>query len=462
MSDAHHFGATGDGQTDDTEAIRHALSEGDGLLRFARGTYRITSTLEIDLDKTNRIGLDGSAGTAKIVMAGPGPAFRFTGTHLKGSAHPPSFEPRVWSDQRLPTVLNLEIEGAHPEADGIEALGTMQSTFEGVALCSLRHGIRLTQRARNVIISHCHIYDNTGIGIFLDGVNLHQINIVGSHISYNRLGGIRIERSEIRNLQITGNDIEYNNHRAHDTDPEPTAEIWVDTTAPGATVNEVTIASNTIQATLSPGGCNIRILESLDAATTWRDGGQRPPGLWAISGNIIGSQENNVHLTGCHGVTLSGNCIYSCGHRNLLVERSSQILVTGCLFRRHTQEAHAGVRFVDSVDGVITGCQLSDETETGQASGASLLELERCERFTISGCQIRNGVPYGLHAVAARHVSVTGCTILENRPEFAGKAAVRFTGAGHANLLAHNTLKGKVTTDLAPDSAVQASDNLLD
>ncbi|MCA9108748.1 MAG: hypothetical protein KDA52_02270, partial [Planctomycetaceae bacterium] len=29
MSNVRHFGATGDGETDDTEAIRHALSEGD-------------------------------------------------------------------------------------------------------------------------------------------------------------------------------------------------------------------------------------------------------------------------------------------------------------------------------------------------------------------------------------------------------------------------------------------------
>ena len=52
-----------------------------------------------------------------------------------------------------------------------------------------------------------------------------QINVASSHISYNRLGGIRLERSEVRNLQITGNDIEYNNHKSHLAKPEPTAEI---------------------------------------------------------------------------------------------------------------------------------------------------------------------------------------------------------------------------------------------
>src|SRR5690606_27574007 len=122
----------------------------------------------------------------------------------------------------------------------------------------VRHGIRLTGRNRNVLITHCHVYYNTGVGIFMDELNLHQINIIGCHISYNRLGGIRIEKSEIRNLQITGNDIEYNNHRVHGTDPEITAEIYIDTTTPKASVAEVTIVSNTIQATESAGGCNIR------------------------------------------------------------------------------------------------------------------------------------------------------------------------------------------------------------
>src|SRR5690606_12535084 len=154
----------------------------------------------------------------------------------------------------MPTVRDLEITADHPEGDGIELVGTMQATIEGVLIHKMRHGIRLHRRNRNVLINACHIYHNTGVGVFLDEVNLHQINIVGNHISYNRLGGIRIEKSEIRNLQITGNDIEYNNHRTHGTEPKPTAEITIDTQAPGATVDEVTICSNTIQATVSPGG----------------------------------------------------------------------------------------------------------------------------------------------------------------------------------------------------------------
>lgn len=44
----------------------------------------------------------------------------------------------------------------------------------------------------------------------MDRINLHQINITGNHISYCKRGGIVVRESEIRNIQIVGNDIEYN------------------------------------------------------------------------------------------------------------------------------------------------------------------------------------------------------------------------------------------------------------
>jgi len=453
MSNVRRFGATGDGTTNDTAAIRHALSDGDGVLHFPPGTYRITEPIDVDLEKAGPIGIDGSSGTARILMDGPGPALRLVGTH-GGTADPTSVSGNVYPKQRMPTVKNIEIEGAHAEADGVQLVRTMQSVFAGVLIRRCRHGIHLIERNRNVLISHCHIYHNTGVGIFIDRVNLHQINIASSHISYNRLGGIRIERSQVRNLQITGNDIEYNNHASHDTNPEPTAEIYVDTTAPGASVNEVTITSNTIQATASPGGCNIRIHESAGDD-------QRPPGLWAISGNIIGSQENNVHLTGCYGVSVSGNCIYSCSNRNLLIEDSRQINVGNNTFRRHSPAMGTGVKIVRSSDITLSGCSILDEHPEGQPSGASLLELVDCNRINISGSQLIDGVPCGLDVVDCSHVNVTGCSIHETRTARKSQHAVRFAGKGRGNLLAMNSIgpTTESTLAIAESSAVRVDGN---
>ncbi len=456
MSNVQRFGATGDGTTDDTEAVRHAVRDGDGMLHFPPGSYRITQPIEINLAQSGPMGIDGTSGTARVLMTGPGPAFRLVGTH-GGTGSPSSVKGNVYPNQRLPTFKNIEIEGAHQEADGIQMIQTMQSVFEGVLIHRCRHGIRLTQRNRNVLISHCHVYYNTGVGIFLDHVNLHQINIASCHISYNRLGGIRIEGSEIRNLQITGNDIEYNNHAQHGTDAEPTAEIYVDTTEPGSSVNEIAIASNTIQATSSPGGCNIRIREAADDSA-------RPPGLWSIAGNIIGSQENNVHLTGCYGVSLSGNCIYSCGSRNLLIEDSRQINVGTNTFRRHTSQMGTGVRIVRSSDVTVTGCSILDEHPDGQPSDTSLLELVASQRINVSGCQLLNGVPCGIDVTDCSHVSITGCTIHDTREQRKSRHAVRFTGRGQGNLVGLNSIGPTTESILALGDAagVTAKGNVLD
>ena len=292
MSDVKAFGAAGDGVQDDTQAIIHAIEQGDGYLVFSKGTYKVTETIVFDLSKHGPISIDGSGATATIEMHGEGPAFRFLGTHEK-PAHPESVAENIFKTERMPTIQNLAFTSKHENGDGIELVKTFQATLSQLHFRRCRNAIRLYQRNRNCIVSNCHIYHNTGVGILIDDCNLHQINIIGNHISYNRRGGIRIEGSQVYNLQITGNDIEYNNHNSHNAGPAPVAEIYIDSTGPNAIINEVTIASNTIQATVSEGGCNIRILEDRSNNT------MRLPGLYAITGNVIGSQEINMHISGC-------------------------------------------------------------------------------------------------------------------------------------------------------------------
>ncbi len=437
MSNVHDFGADGNGEKDDTEAIRHTVAQGDGCLEFPPGDFKITQTIEIPLGEPGTRVIRGDSGLTSIQMHGPGPAFRLLGHH-EGTGDPLTWTPEVLDHERLPTIRHLVIEGRHPEADGIELNGVTQPLLEGLLVRKLRHGIRLVRRNRNVLISHCHVYHNTGVGIYLDGVNLHQINVTGNHISYNRLGGIRIERSEIRNLQITGNDIEYNNARTHKAlASEPTAEIYVDTTAPGASVNEIAIASNTIQATNSVHGANIRILEKAG-------GTERPPGLWTIAGNVIGSQEVNVHLTGCYGVAISGNTIYSATKRNLLVEDSRQMSITGNIFRRHTPQYGTGVRLERSADCVISSCQFRDEAEAGQENKASLLEVVECRRCLIHGNQLIDGAPYGIDVSASSDVRISECLVHEERAKKVARGAVRFAGKGERNFLGANSLSGEV------------------
>ncbi len=258
MSNVRDFGAVGDGVADDTAAIQHAIDQGDGWLEFPRGDYRITRTLELFPDRVGRIATSGLGAVAKLIMDASGPALLLRATHT-GSADPRGFSDTHWDRERMPTVRDLEIEGRHPTADGIRLEGVMQPTLTGLLIREVRHAVHVTHRARNLTISNCHFFHNRGAGIYLDRVNLHQTVIIGSHISYCRLGGIRIENSEIRNLQITGNDIEYNNDRSHDVETHeraPSADIWIDV-RPTGSVREGTISGNTIQATNSSHGANL-------------------------------------------------------------------------------------------------------------------------------------------------------------------------------------------------------------
>jgi hypothetical protein len=451
MSHVNEFGAVGDGRTDDTEAIQHAFRMGDGVVQFGRGDYVVSSTIDVRLNDVNRIGIDGSNGVAKIVMTGSGPAFRLAGSHT-GTADPQGFRPEIWARQRLPQISGLEIEGRHPEADGIELMGTMQCIISKVALRGLRHGIRLFERNRNVLISDCQIYHNSGVGIFFDRVNLHQVNITGNHVSYNRLGGIRIQGSEIRNLQITGNDIEYNNYRAFkDAVPEePTAEIFIDTRgnendSPRPSVREFTIASNTIQATHSPGGANVRIIGPDPT-------GNLPPGMASITGNVIGNQAINLHLVNCRGVAVGSNFLYAGYQHNLLAEHCDDLSITGNTVGHNYWAADRMIdnnfRFVSCSDIVLGSLELrgAPSGQTTDSSGETrnhdgLIELENCQRINVTGCLLRDPAKTGLRVHDSEWVNVTGCQIVDTRTD--GKRmrhAVKWTGKGHHNQIVASLL----------------------
>lgn len=443
MAHVFDFGAVGDGERDDTEAILHAIRDGDGPVRLGRGDYRITRTLEVTLREFGRFGLEGSNGTARIVMSSPGPALRIVGNH-QGTAAPSSFRPETWNRERMPTVRHLEIVGAHAEADGIELVGTVQATLSGLLLRRLRNGICLRKRNRNVVISDCHIFENTGVGIYCNGVNLHQFNVVGNHISYNRLGGIRIEGSEIRNLQITGNDIEYNNFRTHPeaAPDEPTAEIFIDSRqVEGGVVNpsvrEVTIASNTIQATYSPGGANVRILGP-------EPSGLLPPGMATITGNVIGNQAVNLHLTHCRGLAISGNFIYA-GYEYSLLAQSCSDVALGTNSWGHNywvpdREVDNYLRLDDCQDWTMTGLQLrgapsgpSPLPEEAKTTLASLdrratIDLRRCHRMNLTGCSIRDPNGAGIALEETDSVSIVGCQVHDTRSAEKREDAIKLYG----------------------------------
>jgi hypothetical protein len=423
------FGAVGDGRVDDAPAIQRAADKG-GTLEFPSGTYLLSRTIDIDLKKTGPIAL-ASRGTARIVMAGEGAAFRFVGTH-QGTAAPNTAKPEVLTRERFPLVEGLEIVGDHANADGIEASGTIQLTVVRSRLSKLRHGIHLVNRNRNVLIADCHIYDNRGVGVFLDNVNLHQTNISASHISYCAAGGVVSRAGEVRNLHITGCDIESN----MTADAPATANVLLDSR--GGSIAEVAVTGCTIQHnSTSPDSANIRLLGPGDELRAKSDDGKKTQeGQVTITGNVFSDVRVNVHIQHARGVVVSGNTFWEGFDRDLMVEDSSNVVIGANNLDRNPryeiwqkERPKQGVLFRNSADCTISGLHVNAVS----AHPAGVV-MENCRRMNVTGCTILDCESTGLLLRNVQDSIVHGCLIRSDKPDKAAFRALLVEG-GRGNTL---------------------------
>lgn len=434
------FGARGDGVTDDTDAIMTAIRQAaDGVVEFPRGDYRLTRTIEIRLHETGRLGLAGRGGSARVVMAGEGPAFRFIGSKERGSAAPVDVKPVTWEKERMPLIDGLEIVGTNPKADGIELRYTMQPVFRSLLIRDLRYGIHFTAYNRNVLITGCHVY-HCGIGIYFDAVNLHQAIISANHISYCRQAGIKTSGGEIRNLQITGNDIEYN----YDLDGTASADIWVDSSQ-GGSLCEGTITGNTIQAISSPGGANVRFVGP--------GGDAQQNQHWTITGNHISNQEINIHLVNARGFTITGNTLLRGLQGGVQISDSRNIVVSANVFdpypsdfrtaRYSYSQMRGGIAVVRSRN-VLLSNNLINDAASGSPEAGGAMSVSDSREITIAGGQIVNPKFRGIHVARSANVRVTDCVVSEDESVARMLAAIELTDACPGTVVRNNAVsRGK-------------------
>jgi len=396
MRTVKEFGAVGDGTTDDTAAIEHAVQQTEGVLHFPKGSYRLKKPITISLDQTGFAGISGEQGTARILMEAAGPAFRLVGTH-EGTASPPSFKPNVWDRQRFPTISHLEIHGRHPEADGIELIKTMQSTIQNVLIRQCRHAIHLVERNRNFLLANSHIYDCHATGVFFDHCNLHQAIITGNHISYCKQAGIRQLDGDVHNIQITGNDIEYNSGLG-----EISAEILLE--APTEQISEYTISSNTIQATRESPGANIWIRGSQERSKLLCK-------LIAITGNVIGSRQHSLIIEDAARLSITGNTIYDGIQRNVILKRCQNFVLSsnsiGTRPVRWDSTAIDGVTLEECEHGVVHGNTFND-CRAGEADLGAGLMLNHCQAINISGNQMDSANSKGISLIDSFNCLIQG------------------------------------------------------
>jgi parallel beta-helix repeat protein len=435
-------GLAGDGVTDDAPALQRAIDNSAGAIVLPTGTYLLKKTVVINLAKVGFTSIDGR-GTATLKMVGEGPALRFVGTHA-GTAAPDSVKPGVWKMERAPLVRDLEIigvpvAGKESSADGIEADGTMMLTLRGLVVRHLRHGVHLVNRNRNVQIEGCHIYENSGIGVYYDHVNLHQSNINGCHISYCREGGVVNRGGDVRNIHISGCDIEANMGTAADS--PPSANIFLDCT--GGSVAEVAIVGCTIQhGAKCPDGANIRIWGE---GTVLRAGKELKfqCGHVTIADNVLSDVQTNIELKQARGVTITGNTFWQGYKHNLFAENCTQLVIGNNAMERnplygYTSEANNTVVFKNCSDSTLSGLHLH-HTMGGDAG----LLLDGCRRFNITGCTVLDCEIAGIMLKDVTDSRLSDCLVRDDRdPKQRSKALVEKGGEG--NMIVDNRLVGGI------------------
>ncbi len=425
---------------DFTEQLQQTIDQSGGNLVFVKtGVYRITKPLVFDLTKHGAAKVTSSAGVT-IIMDGPGPAIKFIGSH-EGTAGPSSFKPKTWNE-RMPIVSGIEILGNHPQAVGIELFQTMEPVISRVSVRWCLHGIHLVNRNRNVTISDCHLYENSGVGIYLDDVNLHQINISNSHISYNRHGGIVVRDGNVRNLQITGCDIEGN--MPADATPTRAANILLDVSGSADdkthSIAEVAITSCTIQHSgnysgkkgvyAAPGGANIRIFGKESY----------PINSVTITGNVISDTENNIDIIHAYDVTVASNTLFAPTSNHLTVKNSERIVVTGNTFNPRQFERPAALIFTDSKDCVISGATIHKAKNT---SGA--VQLNNCSGFVLNALNLTDNVA-GIVLNKTSDTTISNCRVSRT----VGNGSDLAISADNKNIkLSGNSFSGKTEIDKA-------------
>lgn len=390
LTDVKQYGVVGDGLTDDAPAIQKALDETHGLVYFPPGDYLLGSGLTVRLDQRRQTRI--TSGGARLLNRSADPALHLVGTH-QGSASPDELTEAVGAAELMPVVSDLEIVGGNG-GDGLRLEYTYKATISRVTIRDCVHGIHIPNHNRNLIISDCHLYHNYGIGIFLDNVNLHQINIHGCHIQYNYRGGIKIVEGNIRNVQIVGNDIEYNRNPEAEL-VEEVADVWL--VAGPIGIREGAITGNTIQSTPTPGGANVR-LEGLSPQNKLK------VGLFTLSGNLITSQETNILCRYARGVALGSNIHISGHRRNVRLEDCEQITISGAVLDNNPDyqpAAPGGLELTNVQGATITGVVAESCREA--------LCLNGCSGVAVSGCVFRNTQGKAITLLNSDQVAVSGC-----------------------------------------------------
>lgn len=175
------FGAIGDGEADDTKAIKDAIAaigSGISILHFPAGTYLVSEDIPLVSDMI----LQGEGYNAVIKRAGNG---------LN------NYNMLLCNGLDNVTIRNIHIQGDRAEHEGTDGEWGMCISL---------------QDSSNIIIEHCKLTDGWGDGVYIGtaaGEGCNNITIDNCIIDHNRRNGVSVIECDgfrLRNCLISNTD----------------------------------------------------------------------------------------------------------------------------------------------------------------------------------------------------------------------------------------------------------------
>lgn len=309
----------GDGVTDDTEALQDIIDNYENVILPSGLHIKITDSITIDTADSKLF--DG--GNSEIIISGDFPAFVISGSIVSPmTATPVSLNNQIINDEGSFEFKNIKIRSNDStKGTGIEIDSCFKTNIRDCYIHNAKTGIHFVGRSRDLMVEGNQIYACWNYGLHFEDVNLHQLNVVGNHISYC-LKCIYLETpNSMANIQIVGNDIEVSNYPTSPLDEEDFECICIESgDGLDGILQEFVISGNTIQG------------HSRNNVTIEISGGSaRYIRLLSFTGNHISNcKKSLMKLTRVHNATIQGNTFANAGEYAIeMVNYCEKINITG-------------------------------------------------------------------------------------------------------------------------------------
>lgn len=200
------YGAVGDGETDDTQALQKTFdaAEGHVIVLPPNKTFNISAPLIVDVSKVR--GIEGNNAclhaTADITL------LDVRGTHT-GSANPDSTSDDVSRNEMHTLFRNIRFYSNDHVGTAMRVTKTFGLQVVDSHIFNMKHGVEFYGVNRNILINACQIWSMSGDGLRFVESDTHQFILNACHISYCYRAFYSVN-SYLYNFELTGNDIECN------------------------------------------------------------------------------------------------------------------------------------------------------------------------------------------------------------------------------------------------------------